>query len=59
MSIEVELGGRRYRENRDTAAVVEGDRDTATTFTECWTLALDGEDSAPWRIVDASAATAA
>ena len=52
MTIEVELGGRRYRENRDTAAVVEGSRDAATTFVERWTLALDGPDDAPWRIVD-------
>jgi predicted lipid-binding transport protein (Tim44 family) len=54
MSIEVELGGRRYVEDRDTAAVVGGSKDAATTFTECWTLALDGPDDMPWRVVNSS-----
>ena len=52
MTIAIELGGRRYREDRDTTTVVEGSKDSATTFTERWTLALDGSDTAPWRIVD-------
>ena len=51
MTIDVELGGRRYVEDRDTAAVVSGSKDSATTFGERWTLALDGPDDAPWRIV--------
>jgi predicted lipid-binding transport protein (Tim44 family) len=55
MSIEVELGGRRYVEDRDTAAVVSGSKDSAATFTERWTLALDGPDDAPWRLVAAAA----
>ncbi|MDQ3644277.1 MAG: Tim44 domain-containing protein, partial [Actinomycetota bacterium] len=61
MTIGVELGGVRYVENRDTAAVVSGSRTAATTFTERWTLALDGPDERPWRIVRSSgeAATAA
>jgi predicted lipid-binding transport protein (Tim44 family) len=53
MTIEVELGGSRYVEDRDTAAVLSGSKDSATTFTERWTLALDGPDDAPWRIVNA------
>jgi hypothetical protein len=28
-------------------------------FTEQWTLALDGDDANPWRIVDAKAPSAA
>ena len=52
MTVALELGGRRYREDRDTTTVVEGSKDSATTFTERWTLALDGSDAAPWRIVD-------
>jgi len=52
MTIDVELGGRRYVEDRDTAAVVSGSQDSATTFTERWTLALDGPEDAPWRIVE-------
>jgi predicted lipid-binding transport protein (Tim44 family) len=51
MTVELELGGRRYVEDRDTAAVVSGSKDSAATFTERWTLALDGPDDAPWRIV--------
>jgi predicted lipid-binding transport protein (Tim44 family) len=51
MTLEVELGGRRYVEDRDTAAVVSGSKDSAATFTERWTLALDGTAAAPWRIV--------
>ena len=51
MAVDVELGGRRYTEDRDTAAVLSGSRDSATTFTERWTLALDGPDDAPWRLV--------
>jgi predicted lipid-binding transport protein (Tim44 family) len=53
MTVEVELGGRRYVEDRDTASVLSGSKDSATTFTERWTLALDGPDDAPWRIVTA------
>lgn len=55
MTIAVELGGRRYVEDRDTAAVLSGSRDVATTFTEHWTLALDGPESTPWRLVDPEA----
>jgi predicted lipid-binding transport protein (Tim44 family) len=51
MTIDVEVQGRRYRENRDTAAVVSGSQSRATTFTERWTLALEGPDTAPWRLV--------
>jgi predicted lipid-binding transport protein (Tim44 family) len=54
MSIEVELGGRRYVEDRDTASVLSGSKDSATTFTERWTLALDGPADSPWRIVKSS-----
>jgi predicted lipid-binding transport protein (Tim44 family) len=51
MTVDVELGGRRYVEDRDTAAVVSGSRENASTFTERWTLALDGPDDSPWRLV--------
>jgi predicted lipid-binding transport protein (Tim44 family) len=59
MTIVVEVGGRRYVEDRDTAAVLFGSKDSATTFTETWTLALDGPDEAPWRLVSAAGAPAA
>ena len=58
MSVLVELGGRRYTEDRDTAAVVSGSKDRATTFTETWTLALDGPPEAPWRLISLGAAGA-
>ncbi|MBA3437486.1 MAG: hypothetical protein H0U14_05765, partial [Thermoleophilaceae bacterium] len=51
MTIDIELGGVRYVENRDTAAVVSGSRTAATSFTERWTMALDGPDQGPWRVV--------
>ncbi len=53
MTVEVELGGSRYVEDRDTTTVVSGSKERATTFTERWTLALDGPPAAPWRIVTA------
>ena len=55
MAIEVEVGGRRYVEDRDTAAVLSGSKESASTFTERWTLALKGPDDAPWRLVSAGA----
>jgi predicted lipid-binding transport protein (Tim44 family) len=48
MSIEVEFEGRRYLEDRDTTAVLAGSRSRATTFTERWTFALDGDERQPW-----------
>lgn len=57
MTVELDVSGRRYVEDRDTAAVVSGSRSAETAFTERWTLALDGPGHAPWRIVDAAAQT--
>jgi predicted lipid-binding transport protein (Tim44 family) len=51
MTIEVKIKGRRYVENRNTAAVISGSRSKEVEFTEHWTLALDGDESQPWRIV--------
>ncbi len=50
MTIEVMLSGRRYIEDRDTTAVLQGSQSRATSFTERWTLALDGDERQPWRI---------
>ncbi len=50
MTVEVDLAGRRYLEDRDTAAVLGGSQSRETNFTEYWTLALDGDDKQPWRI---------
>ena len=55
MQVSAELGGRRYTEDRDTAAVLSGNRDRAVTFTERWTLALGDDDPVhPWRLVATS-----
>jgi predicted lipid-binding transport protein (Tim44 family) len=50
MTIEVDLSGRRYIENRDTAAVLAGSRTRPTSFTERWTLSLTDDPQQPWRI---------
>ena len=55
LTVEAELSGRRYLEDRDTAAVLEGSKDRATTFTERWTIALGDDPATPWRIVATAA----
>jgi predicted lipid-binding transport protein (Tim44 family) len=59
MRVEVLAEGRRYIEDRDTTAVLSGSKTTVARFTEQWTLALDGDDANPWRIVDAKAPSSA
>jgi predicted lipid-binding transport protein (Tim44 family) len=54
MTIELEVHGCRYIEDRDTTAVVSGSPHTPRTFREHWRLALDGDDAHPWRIVGAA-----
>jgi predicted lipid-binding transport protein (Tim44 family) len=57
MTIEVDLGGRRYVEDRDTAAVLSGSKERAATFVERWRLALDGDSASaagPWRLLGAA-----
>lgn len=52
VTVEVKLRGRRYVEDRDTAAVLSGERDGATTSTQLLSLALDeGDPAVPWRLV--------
>jgi predicted lipid-binding transport protein (Tim44 family) len=55
MTVEVDITGNRYVENRDTTAVLAGSRTRRTSFTERWTLALTGDNQQPWRIVSAGA----
>jgi predicted lipid-binding transport protein (Tim44 family) len=52
MTIDVDLAGRRYLEDRDTAAVVSGSQSRAVNFTEHWKLALEGPDEQPWQIAE-------
>ncbi len=56
MTVEVELHGRRYIEDRDTTAVLAGSQSRATTFTEQWTFALDGDERQPWLLSAVGAA---
>jgi predicted lipid-binding transport protein (Tim44 family) len=50
LTVDVELRGRRYIEDRATTALVTGSRGREVTFRERWTLALDGDAAQPWRI---------
>jgi len=50
MTIEVDVIGRRYIENRQTTEVLAGSQSRETSFTEHWTFALDGPATQPWRI---------
>ncbi|HEX8207230.1 MAG TPA: TIM44-like domain-containing protein [Solirubrobacteraceae bacterium] len=54
LTVEAEVSGRRYVEDRDTLELVSGSRDGETTFTERWTLRLDGSGDTPWRIAAAA-----
>jgi predicted lipid-binding transport protein (Tim44 family) len=51
ITVELRVRGRRYIEDRDTAAVLQGSQSKATRFGLHWTLALEGSDEHPWRIV--------
>ena len=53
LKVMVSVSGRRYIEDRDTAAVLSGSQSAAARFEEAWVLALDGDDTAPWRLVAA------
>jgi predicted lipid-binding transport protein (Tim44 family) len=55
MTIEVDLTGTRYVENRDTTAVVAGSRTRSTSFTERWTFSLTDDPAQPWRITGVGA----
>ena len=58
MGVVIEAEGRRYVEDRDTTAIVAGSQTAVAKFTEHWTLSLSGDDTNPWRIVDARGAGA-
>ena len=51
MTIDVDLRGRRYIEDRDTARVVSGSSTHLVGFTERWQLAVTGDPAEPWQIV--------
>jgi predicted lipid-binding transport protein (Tim44 family) len=51
ITVELNVRGRRYIEDRDTAAVVWGSQSSAVRFGLRWTLALQGPDDHPWQVV--------
>lgn len=51
MTIDVDLRGRRYIEERATTRVLFGSATRLIGFTERWTLALTDDAAEPWRIV--------
>ena len=51
MTVDVKVTGRRYLQDRSTAAILAGSDVHAVTFTERWTLALSGDAQNPWQIV--------
>jgi predicted lipid-binding transport protein (Tim44 family) len=51
MTIDVDLRGRRYIEDRDTTRVLAGSATRPIGFTERWTLAITDDAAEPWRIV--------
>jgi predicted lipid-binding transport protein (Tim44 family) len=59
MTVEVTVRGRRYVQDRDTAAILSGSDKDETTFRERWLLALGDDDANPWKIVDAAAGVSA
>jgi predicted lipid-binding transport protein (Tim44 family) len=50
MTVEVDITGRRYLEDRDTTAVLAGSRSRSSSFTERWTFALTADQAQPWQI---------
>ncbi|HEV7751045.1 MAG TPA: TIM44-like domain-containing protein [Baekduia sp.] len=51
MTALVTVGGRRYVEDRDTAAVVGGSKTAETQTLQRWTFALGDDPATPWRLV--------
>jgi predicted lipid-binding transport protein (Tim44 family) len=50
MTVEVDVHGARYLEDRDTAAVMSGSKSRPVDFTERWTFVLTEDKQQPWRI---------
>ena len=50
MTVDVKVHGRRYLQDRSSAAILAGSDIHAVTFTERWTLTLSGDEQNPWQI---------
>jgi predicted lipid-binding transport protein (Tim44 family) len=59
ITVELQVNGRHYVEDHDTAAVLSGSKARVVTTTERWMLALAGPDDRPWQVVNAAAASTA
>lgn len=55
MQVRVHYRARWYREDRETAAVLEGSKDYETERTDRWTFALTDDAEHPWRLVAVAA----
>jgi predicted lipid-binding transport protein (Tim44 family) len=51
ITVELKVRGRRYIEDRDTAAVLSGSQSSPVRFGLHWTLGLQGSDVHPWQVV--------
>lgn len=51
MTVDLRYRARWYRQDRDTAAVIEGSEDDEQTRTDTWTFALGDDAGNPWRLI--------
>jgi predicted lipid-binding transport protein (Tim44 family) len=50
MTVDVKVNGRRYLQDRASAAILAGSDIHAVTFTERWTMTLSNDPQNPWQI---------
>lgn len=50
LTVELEVSGRRYVEDRQTMEIRSGSQQRETTWVERWRLDLDGDSENPWKI---------
>ncbi len=55
MTIELDIRGRRYVQDRDTTRILSGSSTRSIQFTERWALALTDDPQMPWRITSVKA----
>ena len=56
MTVEAEVAGCRYVEDRNTTTVVSGSKDHEAVFVERWSMELSDGAGSPWRIARTDAA---
>ena len=50
MTLEADVAGCRYVEDRDTTTVLSGSKEHEVVFTERWRMVLGDDKKTPWRI---------